>query len=98
MRCQAVDGRLIAYSLGNFAGYHNFSLDGDVGVSAILHVTLDADGRARSGRVTSIRLAGAGQPEPDPSGAGARLVGELSREDLGRRGVRLSGSGRILGL
>jgi poly-gamma-glutamate capsule biosynthesis protein CapA/YwtB (metallophosphatase superfamily) len=91
-------GRLIAYSLGNFAGYHNFSLDGVLGVSAILHVTLDPDGRARSGRVMSIRLTGAGQPEPDPSGAGARLVGELSREDLGRRGARLSGSGRILGL
>jgi poly-gamma-glutamate capsule biosynthesis protein CapA/YwtB (metallophosphatase superfamily) len=91
-------GRLIAYSLGNFAGYHNFSLDGDLGVSAILRVTLDADGRARSGRLTSIRLAGAGQPEADRSGAGARLVGELSSEDLGRRGARLSGSGRILGL
>jgi poly-gamma-glutamate capsule biosynthesis protein CapA/YwtB (metallophosphatase superfamily) len=91
-------GRLIAYSLGNFAGYHNFSMDGELGVSAVLRVTLDADGRARSGRLTSIRLVGAGQPEADRSGAGARLVEELSREDLGRRGARLSRSGRILDL
>jgi poly-gamma-glutamate capsule biosynthesis protein CapA/YwtB (metallophosphatase superfamily) len=91
-------GRLIAYSLGNFAGYHNFSLEGDLGESAILRVTLDADGRARSGRVTSIRLVGAGQPEVDSSGAGARLVEELSRADLGRRGARLSSTGRILHL
>ncbi|MGN6379953.1 MAG: CapA family protein, partial [Gaiellales bacterium] len=87
--------RLIAYSLGNFAGYHNFSLDGDLGVSAILHVTLDADGSLRSGRLTSVRLAGAGQPEVDPSGAGAALVGELSRDDLGARGVRLTPAGRV---
>ncbi len=37
--------RLIAYSLGNFAGYHNFALDGDLGISGILRVKLAADGR-----------------------------------------------------
>jgi Bacterial capsule synthesis protein PGA_cap len=87
--------RLIAYSLGNFAGYHNFSLDGDLAVSAILHVTLNADGSFRSGRVISVRLVGAGQPEIDPSGAGARLIAQLSASDLGARAVRLTPSGRI---
>jgi poly-gamma-glutamate capsule biosynthesis protein CapA/YwtB (metallophosphatase superfamily) len=92
---QIYHGRLIAYSMGNFAGYHDFALNGVLGISAILHVTLAADGRFRSGSITSLRLVGAGQPEIDPSGAGARVIGELSRADLGARGVRITPSGRI---
>ncbi len=88
-------GRLIAYSLGNFAGYHNFSLEGVLGESAVLRVTLAADGRFRSGRLVSVRLVGAGQPVPDPSGAAAALVGQLSRADLGARGVRVGPGGII---
>jgi Bacterial capsule synthesis protein PGA_cap len=90
-------GRLIAYSLGNFAGYHNFSLEGVLGESAVLHVTLAADGSFRSGRLVSVRLMGAGQPVPDPSGAAATLVGQLSRADLGARGVRVGPGGVLHG-
>ncbi len=88
-------GRLIAYSLGNFAGYHNFSLDGVLGESAVLRVTLAADGRFQAGRIVSVRLAGAGQPVPDSSGAAAELVGQLSRSDLGGRGVRVGPGGAL---
>jgi hypothetical protein len=88
-------GRLIAYSLGNFAGYHNFSLEGVLGESVVLHATLAADGRFRSGRLTSVWLVGAGQPVPDSSGAAAALVGQLSRTDLGARGVRIGPGGII---
>jgi poly-gamma-glutamate capsule biosynthesis protein CapA/YwtB (metallophosphatase superfamily) len=90
-------GRLIAYSLGNFSGFHNFDTEGVLGASAVLHVTLDPDGAFRSGRIASVRLVEAGQPVPDPSGDGARLIRELSREDLGKAAVRVGGSGRILG-
>ena len=31
-------GRLIAYSLGNFSGFHNFSLEGALGETVVLHV------------------------------------------------------------
>jgi poly-gamma-glutamate capsule biosynthesis protein CapA/YwtB (metallophosphatase superfamily) len=89
--------RLIAYSLGNFSGFHNFDVSGVLGASAVLHVTLDRHGRFRSGRIASVRMVEAGRPEPDPSGEGARLVGELSREDFGASGVRVGGNGRILG-
>jgi hypothetical protein len=87
--------RLIAYSLGNFAGYHNFGLDGDLALSGILHVKMAADGRFQSGRFVSTVLAGPGQPELDPSGRGAALIEQLSREDLGARGAHLSASGVI---
>jgi hypothetical protein len=90
-------GRLIAYSLGNFCGFHNFDTSGVLGASAILHVALDPDGEFRSGRIASVRLVDAGRPVPDPSGEGARLIRRLSREDLGKGAVRIGGEGRILG-
>jgi poly-gamma-glutamate capsule biosynthesis protein CapA/YwtB (metallophosphatase superfamily) len=88
-------GRLIAYSLGNFAGYHNFGLDGVLGDSAVLHVRLTAKGAFHSGRIASVRLVDAGMPEPDPAGTGAQLVAQLSRDDLGSRAIRVTPAGRI---
>jgi poly-gamma-glutamate capsule biosynthesis protein CapA/YwtB (metallophosphatase superfamily) len=90
-------GRLIAYSLGNFCGFHNFDTSGVLGASAILHVALDLDGELRSGRIASVRLVEAGRPVPDPTGEGADLIRRLSREDLGKGAVRIGGKGRILG-
>jgi poly-gamma-glutamate capsule biosynthesis protein CapA/YwtB (metallophosphatase superfamily) len=88
-------GRLIAYSLGNFAGYYTLGLGGVTADSAILHVRLRADGTFAGGHVTPIRLVGAGTPEPDPSGAGIALINSLSRADLGASGVRLTAAGKI---
>jgi hypothetical protein len=92
---QVYHRRLIAYSLGNFAGYHNFTTEGALGVSGILHVKLAADGRFLSGRLVSTVLAGPGQPQLDPTGQGAALVEQLSREDLDARGAHLSADGVI---
>jgi capsule synthesis protein PGA_cap len=88
-------GRLIAYSLGNFAGYHNFGLDGALADSAILHVHLTPRGAFRAGRIVSVRLVDAGMPEPDPAGTSAQLIAQLSRDDLGVRGIGLTAAGRI---
>jgi poly-gamma-glutamate capsule biosynthesis protein CapA/YwtB (metallophosphatase superfamily) len=87
--------RLIAYSLGNFAGYHNFGLDGALADSAVLHVRLTAKGAFRSGRITSVRLVDAGMPEPAPAGTSAALIADLARDDLGPRAVQVSPAGRI---
>jgi poly-gamma-glutamate capsule biosynthesis protein CapA/YwtB (metallophosphatase superfamily) len=87
--------RLIAYSLGNFAGYRNFGLDGALADSAVLHVRLSATGAFRSGRISSVRLVDAGMPVPDPAGTGAALIAELSRDDLGARAIRVTPAGRI---
>jgi hypothetical protein len=87
--------RLVAYSLGNFSGYENFSLEGALGESVVLHVTLAGDGSFRSGRLASVLLADEGQPVPDPEGAGAALVNQLSDEDFGASAVRVGADGRI---
>jgi poly-gamma-glutamate capsule biosynthesis protein CapA/YwtB (metallophosphatase superfamily) len=88
--------RLVAYSLGNFSGYENFSLEGALGQSVVLHVTLASDGGFRSGRLASVLLADEGRPVPDPGGVGAALVNTLSDQDFGASAVSIGPSGRIL--
>ncbi|MDQ3770188.1 MAG: CapA family protein [Actinomycetota bacterium] len=87
--------RLIAYSLGNFAGFHNFATSGSLALSGILRVSLNEDGTLRSGRFSSLMLDGAGAPRPDPSDAAARMVSELSAADFGPAGVTVSETGRL---
>lgn len=88
-------GRLIAYSLGNFAGYYTLGLGAATADSAILHVRLRADGSFAGGSITPVYLTGAGFPEPDPSRAGIELINSLSRADLGASAVRITPAGRI---
>jgi poly-gamma-glutamate capsule biosynthesis protein CapA/YwtB (metallophosphatase superfamily) len=76
--------RLIAYSLGNFVGYHTLGAGGVLSESAILRVTLDARGRVVAGDWLPVTLVD-GLPRPDPSGASARLVGRLSGADFPQR-------------
>jgi poly-gamma-glutamate capsule biosynthesis protein CapA/YwtB (metallophosphatase superfamily) len=86
---------LIAYSLGNFAGYHNFSGGGNLSLSGILRVTLAEDGSFVNARFVSTHLDGDGRPSLDDSRAGLDLVAGLSRGDFGRRAVRISAQGVI---
>jgi hypothetical protein len=88
-------GRLAAYSLGDFAGYRNFSIDGMLGVSCILRVKLAADGRLLGGRVVPVRLVDEGRPVLDASGEAIRLVSQLSRDDFGAAAAPISADGRI---
>jgi poly-gamma-glutamate capsule biosynthesis protein CapA/YwtB (metallophosphatase superfamily) len=89
-------GRLVAYSLGNFCGFHNFDTAGVLGDSAVLHVKLGPQGALRGGRLASVRLLGPGRPHPDPSGPSRHLVARLSRQDFGASAIRLGRRGRIL--
>jgi hypothetical protein len=75
-------GKPIAYSLGDFAGWANFGLGGNLSLSGILTVKLDGKGRFLGGKWDSVRLASPGVPEPDPTNASAKLVRKLSSEDF----------------
>jgi hypothetical protein len=90
-------GRAIAYSLGNLAGYKNFARGGTLSLSALLRVTIAADGALTGGRLVPLKLVGAGVPVLDGAHAAVRLVAGVSGLDFGRRAVRLSPSGRIVG-
>jgi hypothetical protein len=88
-------GHLIAYSLGNFAGYKVFSLGGPLSASGILRVTLRGDGGFDSGTLVPTRLAGAGVPALDPAETAHGIVRTLSKDDFGARAVKVSPSGGL---
>ena len=88
-------GRLIAYSLGNFAGYKVFALGGPLSLSGILRVTLRGDGGFDSGTLVPTRLVGEGEPALDPAESAHGIVRTLSRQDFGGRGVKVSPNGNL---
>ena len=80
--------RLIAYSLGNLAGWHNFGIHGALALSGLLKVDLAPDGRVTRARLVSLRLRGAGVPHVDHRRSAERLVRRLSRADFGASPLR----------
>lgn len=75
-------GRLIAYSLGNFATYYGMSVSGLKGVAPLLEVRLDRRGRLVEGRIHSFRQQRPAGPVRDASGTAARLIARLSKADF----------------
>jgi poly-gamma-glutamate capsule biosynthesis protein CapA/YwtB (metallophosphatase superfamily) len=86
--------RLIAYSLGDFANYHNFSSDGSLSRSLVLHVTLGAHGAFKDATLTSIQLARGGRATVGGDSLG--FVSSLSRHDFGAHAARITKDGRVL--
>lgn len=89
-------GRLIAYSLGNFATYYGISVDGLNGIAPILVATLDGEGRFVEGRLHSTIQIRPDGPRPDPSRQAERLIRDLSLADFGDPGLRFLDDGRLL--
>jgi hypothetical protein len=87
-------GRLIAYSLGNFVGYHTLGGGGLLDDSGILNVTLGVRGRVLAAHFTSVRLSD-GLPHPDGDNASAALVARLSREDFPKDHFAIGNRGRF---
>ncbi|WSA12740.1 CapA family protein [Micromonospora sp. NBC_01813] len=76
-------GRLIAYSLGNFAGGGGtLSSNGRLGWGGVLKVSLTRDGEWIGGEFLSTYMNGNGLPTPDEEGRGLGLVRELSELDF----------------
>jgi poly-gamma-glutamate capsule biosynthesis protein CapA/YwtB (metallophosphatase superfamily) len=84
---------LIAYSLGNFANFHNFGGGGILSDSAILHVSLTASGAFSTGRLVSVQLDSSGHPTR--GGGTVALVRKLSKEDFGGARAHFSAKGTI---
>jgi hypothetical protein len=88
--------RLIAYSLGNFAGGGNtLSGDGTLKYGGILKVSLTKDGSWGSGEFLSTAMSSSGRPGMDSRNNGRRLVNKLSRADFGRTGAVIGDDGAI---
>jgi poly-gamma-glutamate capsule biosynthesis protein CapA/YwtB (metallophosphatase superfamily) len=85
--------RLIAYSLGNFANFHDFGAGGRLSDSAILHLTLTSTGSFHAARLFAVRLDASGRPTL--GGGTVDLVRSLTKQDFGRHRAQLSHDGKI---
>lgn len=88
-------GRLIAYSLGNFATYYGISVAGIKGIAPILVATLDESGEFIEGRVVSTRQLRPAGPSIDPTARALRMMRELSEQDFGNAGLRFDSDGTL---
>lgn len=88
-------GRLIAYSLGNFATYGGVSVVGESGVAPLLSVELARDGSFAGGAVHSFRQRPYTGPRNDPDRRAQRLMQRLSAEDFPRSPLVIRENGEI---
>ncbi|MEH1099238.1 CapA family protein [Micromonospora sp. CPCC 205561] len=89
-------GRLIAYSLGNFAGGGNsLSNAGRLGWGGVLKVSLKPDGSWAGGSFVSTYMNSIGRPTMDRDDRGLGLVKQLTRSDFPQTGARFDDSGAI---
>jgi len=90
------NGKLIAYSLGNFSGYHTLGMGGIKGVSGILEVTLNSAGEFVDGRLVPVTVERPGIPKLDGKSKAVDIVARLSAHDFGDNGVAFTDDGEIV--
>lgn len=74
--------RFIAYSMGNFATYGRFNLQGVNGLAPIIEINVDKNGAFLSGKITSTKQLGEGGPILDPESKVLQEIMELTKSDI----------------
>jgi hypothetical protein len=88
-------GKLIAYSLGNFATYGPFNLSGESGLSLVLEAHLAGDGSFIKGQVTPVKQEKPGGPRLDPDRKIVSILRALSTSDFQRNAVVVGPGGEL---
>jgi hypothetical protein len=89
-------GRPIAYSLGNFATYRGFNVEGVRGLTGVLQLKLSGRGEFLGARFVPMKQPPRQGPVPDPDAAAIALLRRLSQEDFGAGAARIAADGAIL--
>jgi hypothetical protein len=89
-------GRPIAYSLGNFATYRGFNLEGVRSLTGVLQLQLGGRGGFQGARFIPMTQPPRRGPAPDPGAAAVALIRRLSLEDFGGGAARIAPDGTIL--
>jgi poly-gamma-glutamate capsule biosynthesis protein CapA/YwtB (metallophosphatase superfamily) len=94
---QFYNGKLVAYSLGNFAGGgKTLSRNGVLKYGGILHVSLTKEGSWAGGKFLSTYMNAAGVPTRDSDDErGRKLVESLSEDDFGDTAAKIGDDGSI---
>ena len=86
----------IAYSLGNFVGYKQFSLAGNNGISAILQITLNDNLKIDSAKVIPIKLINGGIPVLDSSNEAIKKLNNYADLDFPNSGIKFNSEGEAI--
>lgn len=93
---EVYQGRLIAYSMGNFTGYNQFGTRGGYGgTSVIVDAELAGNGVLISAKLHALALDGKSVPHPDPKHAAWNQIRELSAADFPETGVKVGDDGTL---
>ncbi len=87
--------RLIVYSLGNFIGYSALSSRGKTGLTLVLDIDLDGEGRFMSGKIHPMHMIAKTIPRHDPSGKTIELMRSLTESDFPQTKLKIDESGTI---
>ena len=91
-----VDGRLVAYSTGNFCGYGGVFAENPTTIpTAILRVTLRADRTLAAARIVPTRLRDDGTAAPDPARRAIGMMQSLSTADFGPSAASIASGGIV---
>ncbi len=91
------DGKLIAYSLGNFLTYGNVSISGVSGISCILDVYVDeVSGEFLRGKIIPVIQIPPGVPVYDEKENGIKIIKQLTSTDFPAAELIITSSGLIL--
>lgn len=88
-------GKLIAYSLGNFMGYRTLSTQAQLGYSLVLEADINPRGDFISGKILPVHLNSKGIPYPDKSGRSIKLIKELTKSDFPNTMLDIDSAGNI---
>jgi hypothetical protein len=88
-------GKLIAYSLGNFATYGPFNLNAENGLTLVLEAHLAADGTFLRGKAYPVKQEKPGGPKMDPDMKILPVLRTLSRADFKDTAVVVGPQGEL---
>lgn len=89
-------GKLIAYSLGNFATYGPFNLNAENGISLILEAHLAPDGSFLHGEAYPVKQEKPGGPKLDFAMSILPILRSLSKADFGPNAITVGPRGELL--
>lgn len=92
------NGKLIAYSLGNFVGYETLSTEAQLAYSLILEVELNLDGDFISGNIVPAHLGYDGIPRLDGALRSVNLIRNLTQMDFPAAPITIDENGQILAI
>lgn len=87
-------GRLIAYSLGNFA-FYRFPFAGPTALSAVLETNIGPQGEFMGGRIHPLIQVGQSGPRLDKNGGAINVIRQLSKDDFPGTAVNVAADGTI---